>query len=282
MSNASSNGAVKRPNAIIGALAYLKHQTKAEFRKRKWIKNRQRLIADYFASDAGPKMLQTGCGHNILKGWFNTDLNPEHDEVAYLDCTEPFPFDDAVFDYVFTEHQIEHIDYLAGQHMLSECLRVLKPGGKLRIATPNLTNILGLYTPNKTELQQRYLKWSVDRFQKHIGIVSDTFVINNFFRSWGHKFIYDPPTMTQALASAGFENIQQFSPGQSDDPTLKRMETHGKSIESEEFNLFETMVLQAERPTVTKQGPLRTLSAAFNRVTTAAEHAAQRDTQLQV
>jgi predicted SAM-dependent methyltransferase len=246
MSN-PNHSAVKKPSPIVGALAFLKHQVKAQMRTRAFVKKRKVLIDNYLAQP-GMKKLQCGCGHNILQGWLNTDLFPEHDEVAYLDCTESFPFADNTFDYVFTEHQIEHIDYLAGQHMLSECLRVLKPGGKLRIATPNLANILGIYTDDKTDLQKRYVQWSVDRFQKHIGIYSDTFVINNFFKSWGHRFIYDPSTMTAALETIGFTNVQQFSPGESDDPTLRGMETHGSCIDSEEFNLFESMVLQAQRP----------------------------------
>jgi len=246
MSN-SNPAVVKKPSPIVGALGFLKHQIKAQMRTRQFIRKRQKLIADYLAQP-GTKKLQCGCGHNILQGWLNTDLFPEHDEVAYLDCTERFPFPDHTFDYVFTEHQIEHIDYLAGQHMLRECHRVLKPGGKLRIATPNLANILGIYTDNKTDIQKRYIQWSVDRFQKHIGIYSDTFVINNFFRSWGHRFIYDPQAMKHALETVGFTNVQQFSPGESDDPGLRNMETHGSCIDSEEFNLFESMVLQAQRP----------------------------------
>lgn len=248
MSNSNPTVA-KKPSPIVGALGFLKHQIKAQMRTRKFIKKRERLIADYLAQP-GEKKLQCGCGHNILQGWLNTDLFPEHDEVAYLDCTERFPLADKTFDYVFTEHQIEHIDYLAGQHMLRECFRVLKPGGMLRIATPNLANILGIYTDEKTDIQKRYIQWSVDRFQKHIGIYSDTFVINNFFRSWGHRFIYDPPAMIHALEAVGFANIQQFSPGESDNPGLKNMETHGSCIDSEEFNVFESMVLQAQRPPV--------------------------------
>jgi len=33
--------------------------------------------------------------------------------------------------------------------------------------------------------------YTIDSFLPDAGIYLDTFVINNFFRFWGHKFIYD-------------------------------------------------------------------------------------------
>jgi predicted SAM-dependent methyltransferase len=58
-----------------------------------------------------------------------------------------------VFDYVFSEHMIEHVSYAEGLLMLRECLRVLKPGGRIRIATPSLEVLLDLYKPSKTPIQ---------------------------------------------------------------------------------------------------------------------------------
>jgi len=91
------------------------------------------------------RALQLGAGPNALDGWLNTDIAPSRRGIAYLDATRPFPLEDETFDYVFSEHQIEHIEARHALPMLRECFRVLKPGGRLRIATPDLAVVIGLY-----------------------------------------------------------------------------------------------------------------------------------------
>src|SRR4051812_40618920 len=88
--------------------------------------------------------LQIGCGGNYLEGWFNTDLSPNAHRTG-LNATRRFPFADNTFDYILSEHMIEHVPYDMGRVILSECHRVLKPGGTLRIVTPDLKFLIGLY-----------------------------------------------------------------------------------------------------------------------------------------
>ena len=63
----------------------------------------------------------------------------------YLDATQTFPLPDCSFDYIFSEHMIEHVTYQNGKRMILECYRVLKPGGLLRISTPDLSFLVDLY-----------------------------------------------------------------------------------------------------------------------------------------
>ena len=104
----------------------------------------RRLIEDYLAR-GGPAKLHIGCGENLLEGWLNSDLYPGSDRVLHFDATGRFPFADATFDYVFSEHMIEHVPYEGALSMLRECRRVLKPGGRARISTPDLRFLVGLY-----------------------------------------------------------------------------------------------------------------------------------------
>jgi hypothetical protein len=62
-------------------------------------------------------------------------------------------------------------------------------------------------------------------------------VINNFFRSWGHRFVYDPETLRHALGEAGFVGIE--------DAPLGELESH--LADTPEFNELETFVLEAQR-----------------------------------
>jgi predicted SAM-dependent methyltransferase len=210
---------------------------------------RDEIIAAYLAKP-GVKKLQIGTGNNILPGWLNTDLYTDvaFNDIAFLDVSDPFPFKDNTFDVVFSEHMIEHVPYALGQTMLKEIRRVLKPGGKVRIATPNLANILALYTDKPTPAQERYIKWSVDRHDKGVKIYSPQHVINTFMNSWGHSFVYDPKSMREAFTSAGFVDITEHRPEQSDVPELKGIETHAKELGSVEMNELETMVFEGAKP----------------------------------
>ena len=104
--------------------------------ERKMIRNRNELINKYLNSNSVYK-LQLGCQKLLLKGWLNSDVEPSSQDVIHLDVTKQFPFEDCVFDYVYSEHLIEHLEYDDCIKMLYESYRVLKDNGKIRIATPN-------------------------------------------------------------------------------------------------------------------------------------------------
>lgn len=210
---------------------------------------REALIQSYFDSHSECR-LQLGSGQTLLAGWLCTDIVPRSERVAYLDATEPFPFDDGVFDYIFSEHVIEHVSWDAGGHMLRECLRVLKPGGVARIATPDLAVLLDLYNPPLSPMKERYIKWITDTFLPEVDDYNPQFVINNAFRNWGHQFLYDQDLLERALRDNGFVNIRKCDFGQSDHPALQGVEKHGENMEAEQMVEFETMVYEAERPLI--------------------------------
>jgi predicted SAM-dependent methyltransferase len=150
-----------------------------------WLINRNDKIADYVKSHQ-VKKLQLGASNNVLDGWLNTDVFVNHAPIVFLDATKRFPFEDNTFDYVAAEHMIEHVEYQAAQVMMRECFRVLKPGGRVRFATPDLSVLLELHSTEKTEAQIDYIDWSIARFMPEAKDCKDVFVINNFFRAWGH------------------------------------------------------------------------------------------------
>ncbi len=76
---------------------------------------------------------------------------------------------------------------------------------------------------------------------------NDTAVINTFFRSWGHKFIYDLKTLILVLEKSGFINIITTKIGVSDDKSLQNLEAHNKEI-GDEFNRLESLVVEATKP----------------------------------
>jgi predicted SAM-dependent methyltransferase len=177
------------------------------------------------------KKLHLGCGDNTLPGWFNTDLQAKAEGVFRLDATKPFPFPSNSFEEIFTEHMIEHIPYTDALAMLRECYRVLQPGGKLRVSTPDLNFLIALYEPT-TELQRCYIKWATDQIIPWAPKPSSAFVINNFVRDWGHTFIFDEPTLREAFELAGFENIKSCPLGPLENKRKSRMPDGFLQLES--------------------------------------------------
>jgi SAM-dependent methyltransferase len=210
------------------------------------------IIRGYLEGHAVRK-LQIGAGPNELAGWLNADFSPRRPSTIFMDATQPFPLPAASFDVIFSEHMIEHVPFDQGQKMLRECYRVLKPGGKIRIATPNLRNIAALATASPSVDQKRYASWAIEHHVPYALRADSTddyrpaYVINNFFWGFGHYFVYDPKTLAAALTAAGFVDPGEFEPGISDTIELRGLETHADLI-GEEFNRFETMVLQATKP----------------------------------
>jgi predicted SAM-dependent methyltransferase len=199
---------------------------------------RRRSQIDAYLRSHETRKLQLGAGENIRAGWLNTDLHDygHGDELVYLDVRQPFPLPDDSFDLVFSEHMLEHLTYDEGQLCLRECRRVLRPDGRIRIATPSLQRLARLYDGG--ELQERYTQWAVETLEPEVNAPLPGVVLNNFFRSWGHRFIYDPQTLRYALESAGFADVRQTALG----------ELEGHLAEAPEFNEYETFVLEGRKP----------------------------------
>ena len=189
------------------------------------------------------KKLHLGCGRHRLDDWINTDsvTNGKNKGAEFLDVTEKFPYEDNSIDYIFSEHIIEHISYDEGTFMLGECYRVLKPGGKIRTSTPDLKFLIELYNDDKTDLQKQYIDYSDKNYR--CGGNSDTFVINNFVRDWGHIFIYDEKTLKNSLLSTGFKDITSHNLMESGDEEFRNLENINRQPDG--FLQLESFTLEA-------------------------------------
>jgi predicted SAM-dependent methyltransferase len=230
---------LKRSDAIVS----LVHDS----RKVMQLVRRDNVIRTYLAG-AGTKKLQIGAGPTTLPGWLSSDIVPRSAGAVFLDATKPFPFDDGVFDHVYSEHMIEHISWQHGLAMLRECRRVLKPGGTVRIATPDLEVLLDLYRGQPSPRKQQYVEWITDNFLPGVGVYKPSFVINNAFGNWGHQFLYDGELMDIAMRQAGFTDITRCQPGESRHAELRGIESHGRNAGDEDMANFETMVFEGTRP----------------------------------
>lgn len=159
---------------------------------RAWYSRRIRRLA----RAGSPTQLHLGCGFRMLPGWVNVDFILGADVI--LDLRQPLPLRDASVDYIYAEDFIEHLGFLNGKSLLTECARVLKPGGVLRLATPDLASLARAYV----ERSERSLDWYRRNFP---GITTFAQMFNTGMRAWGHMFLYDEEALRSVLESLGLE-----------------------------------------------------------------------------
>ena len=228
-----------------------KQLTRIVFKSRQWYRRLQApsQIQSYLKTHDIIK-LHIGAGPNLLDGWLNTTLQPIKKGSIHLNAIQSYPLPDASVDYIFSEHMIEHLTFPQGQRMLTECFRVMKEGGRIRIATPDLKQIIRLYTHPDQADSSAYREWLLRSFmpndltnQQH-----PCFALNKMFYGWdNHIFIYDYDTLAYALEQSGFHNVRAYQPKQSDDPHLSNLEHHGEVLKNEAMNAYETLIVEAQR-----------------------------------
>lgn len=89
--------------------------------------------------------LNVGCGSSFHPDWHNLDLNPPSPEVTRWNLSQGIPFPSASFEAVYHSHVLEHFPKAQGEALIRDCERILKSGGILRIAIPDLEQIARVY-----------------------------------------------------------------------------------------------------------------------------------------
>jgi predicted SAM-dependent methyltransferase len=227
-----------------GPFAYVRNQLRASYRRE--IVSPQ-IIAEYLRQNRVRK-LQIGAGDSDAAGWLNTDIEPNGNQ-AYLDATKTMPFADASLHYIFGEHVVEHLTYNDGLIFLKESHRVLAPGGKVRLVTPNLLRLVAMFQEDDPEQRQIVSHYIPRKLAFHFW--PDTpdpacFILNNEMHTWGHQFLYTPTMLRASFEKAGFKEIQQYAADETDDPALKGLEIRPRGPFSD-VNAYEAMAFEATR-----------------------------------
>lgn len=184
------------------------------------------LIANLNQSlDASRVKLEVGCGMNPQPGYMTLDvIKAPHINYVCDFSKEPLPFHNDHIDEILSNHSIEHVSWRVLPFVLGEWFRVLKPGGKVFLRTPDLEFICRLYLSRKTtpEAKQdenyihQYLSDEITpAWWANIKLFAGQDYPSNF-----HYLCFDFEMLKALLERMGFEKVTRvsvkpvFSPGE--------------------------------------------------------------------
>ena len=168
-----------------------------------------------------PYRLHLGCGDHSLKGWVNIDLVRYAGVDIQWNACEQMPLPSGCCQYIFHEHLLEHFSVEEGRRVLTECHRLLMPGGVIRVAMPSLEVMLARCSDGS---------WHESRSLHMPEVTTKAEYLNVCFRNWGHKWIYDREELHRRLREVGFRTIKDAERSISTIPTLNGLENRPDSL----------------------------------------------------
>ena len=188
----------------------------------------KRKIAAYLKENADCVRVNVGSGSNPLSGWLNGELWPSKETVC-IDASKRLPFKDDSVHCINCEYLLEHLGYKTCQDFLKECFRVLREGGVLRASTPGLGKLIQIYLGSSQLSSEKVLVYHRQRYNPTVENMCEWF--NDHMRLWGHKFIFDEPTLVELLRKAGFSRMIRCEYGKSEHLELQGIERRDEGIE---------------------------------------------------
>ena len=207
-----------------------------------------------------------GCGRTPTEGWLNFDNSPaiklakspfkykfakalgllneqqienikwnmEHN-IQFADATKSIPLQTSSIDCIYTSHMVEHLSQKGVRSFLSEVKRVLKVGGVVRIAVPDLRIAVDDYLETN----------DADAFMRGILVQAPEIntlkqKINLFVSGYRHhQWMYDGASLSKLLIEMGFSSVEICKDGKTniiDADGLNLHEREKKSVYVEGIN----------------------------------------------
>jgi SAM-dependent methyltransferase len=138
--------------------------------------------------------LNLGCGSKKMFGFTNVDIRSEVNPDVIDDCFELENFEMNSVDLIFTSHMLEHADRKEAMAALKRWYDILKHGGEIYIAVPDLEKVFSHYMFYK---DLRYIQGFLYGGQK----CDEDF----------HYTGYDEKTLKEDLTCAGFHSIERYN-----------------------------------------------------------------------
>ena len=141
--------------------------------------------------------LHLGCGKRFLKGYTHIDL-ADYKHIDYRRDVKTLSwFDDEIVELIYASHVIEYFDLDEVVGVLKEWRRVLRKGGILRLAVPDLKalcHVYMLYEEIDFVRGPLYGSWAIPGPKKNIY----------------HRTVWDFVSLGIMLKETGFKNIRRW------------------------------------------------------------------------
>jgi predicted SAM-dependent methyltransferase len=176
---------------------YWKRENEIDHKKNK------RLLKQLLVANKPIKLELGSAKRNDMESWTTIDLNTGAD--LRLDLSQPLPFPENSVEIIYSSHVLEHFSYPKPMtNLLSECLRILRPGGTFLVAVPDAKIFLDAYHNPKQFDLKKYCSWDVGlSYKTKIDYV-------NFIAYMGgdHKHLFDEDNLIALLKETGFQEVK--------------------------------------------------------------------------
>ena len=176
-----------------------------------------------------------GCGRTPTEGWLNFDNSPsiklskapikynlakrlgllseqqienikwnKENNIHFSDATKSIPLETSYVDCIYTSHMVEHLSQEGARSFLREVKRVLKVGGVVRIAVPDLRIAVDEYLESN----------DADAFMRGILVQAPEITtirqkIKLFVSGYRHhQWMYDSESLSKLLLEMGFNTVE--------------------------------------------------------------------------
>ena len=137
--------------------------------------------------------LNLGCFNKKLPGFVNIDIREEVDPDIVDDAFKLNKFQPDTIDLIYSSHMLEHLDFKEADTALKRWFEILKSGGILRLAVPDVQAAFA-----------HYFYWGDLKLM--------------YSNLWGsqrhpydyHKSGYDEKTLTEKLYETGFNEVRKW------------------------------------------------------------------------
>jgi predicted SAM-dependent methyltransferase len=188
----------------------------------------------------GPYKVLLGAGDTTLDGWLATDI--AWNAPMYLDATGTWPFPGGSVSHIYGDHMVEYATLPGTRALLGEALRVLRPGGKLRLSSPDVERIARIYLDGPEEIRRQCMDENRGAgYEVHYPVD----LLRNTFVEAGHQdgYLFDFAALSREFEEAGFVNVARHESGESDDPELRGLERRATSSAA-----LRELIVQGEKP----------------------------------
>ena len=122
--------------------------------------------------DRNPLKLNLGCYNKKIGNFVNIDVRPEVNPDLVDDVSKLEKIENGSVDYIYISHCLEHFTHWQALQALNRYKEVLKPGGLLRIAVPDIQAAMIYYqeTGNLQDIKTMMIGSQLHEFDHHYNV----------------------------------------------------------------------------------------------------------------